>query len=67
MLYALCLPAIGKRSAVLNLAEVHGNRTHRGHLLPATGFEVQETHQDLTTSILKNNRFSFLSQVVLPQ
>ena len=48
--YALC---------ALKLAEVHGNRTHRGHLLPATGFEVQEAHQDLTTSIFQINRFSF--------
>ena len=40
--YAPCL---------FTLAEVHGNRTHHGHRLPATGFEVQEAHQDLTTSI----------------
>ncbi len=39
------------RFAFLKLAEVHGNRTHRGHLLPATGFEVQEAHQNLTTSL----------------
>jgi hypothetical protein len=38
------------RYAFVKLAEVHGNRTHHGHLLPATGFEVQEAHQDLTTS-----------------
>jgi hypothetical protein len=37
--------------AFVNLAEVHGNRTHRGHLMPTTGFEVQEAHQDLTTSM----------------
>ena len=44
-----------KRKAKTNnikkgLAEVHGNRTHRGHRLPATGFEVQEAHQNLSTS-----------------
>ena len=49
------------------MAEVHGNRTHRGPLKPATGFEVQEAHQDLTTSRLHSNRFSFLSQGVLNQ
>jgi hypothetical protein len=43
------------RHAFVQMAEVHGNRTHRGHLLPATGFEVQEAHQDLTTSIFYNN------------
>ena len=32
------------------LAEVHGNRTHHGHRLPVTGFEVQEAHQNLSTS-----------------
>ena len=35
------------------LAEVHGNRTHHEHLLPVTGFEVQEAHQDLFTSIFR--------------
>ena len=38
---------------LLALAEVHGNRTHHGHRLPATGFEVQEAHQDLSTSNIK--------------
>ena len=27
------------------MAEVHGNRTRRGWLTPASGFEVQEAHQ----------------------
>ena len=63
MLYAsrqtLTQTGAGRALCLLKLAEVHGNRTHRGHLLPATGFEVQETHQDLTTSIFHTNRFSF--------
>ena len=46
------------------LAEVHGNRTHHGHRLPATGFEVQEAHQDLSTSRFQANRFSLSSQAV---
>jgi hypothetical protein len=41
------------------LAEVHGNRTHHGHLLPVTGFEVQEAHQNLSTSNLQIKGFSF--------
>ena len=28
------------------MAGMHGNRTHHGHTLPATGFEVQRAHQD---------------------
>jgi hypothetical protein len=45
-------------SYAFNLAEVHGNRTHRGPLKPATGFEVQEAHQNLSTSSFQANRFS---------
>ena len=44
MLYAPCF---------FELAEVHGNRTHRGPLKPATGFEVQEAHQNLSTSVFR--------------
>ena len=47
----LTLCALPYAPCLFTLAEVHGNRTHHGHRLPATGFEVQEAHQDLTTSI----------------
>jgi 5-methylcytosine-specific restriction endonuclease McrA len=40
------------------VAEVHGNRTHRPTRRRTTGFEVQEAHQDLSTSrtIIARNR-----------
>ena len=46
-------------SYAFNLAEVHGNRTHRGPLKPATGFEVQEAHQNLSTSVFRLIDFPF--------
>ena len=44
------------------MAEVHGNRTHHGPVQPVTGFEVQEAHQDLSTSKVYTKRFSLSSQ-----
>jgi hypothetical protein len=44
------------------MAEVHGNRTHRPALRRTTGFEVQEAHQNLSTSVIINARNPFKSQ-----
>ncbi len=44
------------------MAEVHGNRTHHPTLRRTTGFEVQEAHQDLSTSVLINARKPLKSQ-----
>ncbi len=44
------------------MAEVHGNRTHRPTLRGTTGFEVQEAHQDLSTSDIINARNGLKSQ-----
>ena len=38
------------------MAEVCGNRTHPGYLIPHTGFEDQETHQRLSTPIIRCRR-----------
>ena len=43
-----------RKSLILLMAEVHGNRTHLPALHRYAGFEDQEAHQDPGTSVEDN-------------